>query len=170
MIAIPFFIRQPGTSESDLLSARSSRSEIRGLARFDDRALVLEWSEQVQVSESGPTRARTYVEEAGQGTCTIPLGSLQAAELHGGWWRPRLEIMTTTMVDVAAMPGASAGRVVLRIARRDRALAREFSTEIRLALADAALHSAEHRTLPHQTDRGRIADRNAGAGGADSTA
>jgi hypothetical protein len=117
MIAIPFFIHQAGQSESDLVSARSSQSRITGLARFDGHALVLEWSERVQVSESGLTGSRTYEEDAGQGTCTIALEMLQAAELRGGWWRPQLEITTTTMAGIAHVSGVRAGRVELRIAR-----------------------------------------------------
>lgn len=57
----------------------------------------------------------------------VPGGRLGTAELRGGWWRPRLEVVVADLDALAALPGSRQGRAVLRIARRDRGLALEFA-------------------------------------------
>jgi hypothetical protein len=64
-------------------------------------------------------------------------------ELRGRWWRPYIELRTTGIGPLELVPTAVAGRVLLRITRRDWGAARELVSHMQLEMADAALKAAE---------------------------
>jgi hypothetical protein len=146
MSATPFYLRLPKESEAGLTTSRSKRFDMSGIARFDGIRLILEWSVRTLISEVGMTTSRRYEEPVQTGTCVIPLKDISSVELQGLWWRPNLEIVANSVVNVADVPSSRGARVVLWLSRHDRARAQELCSELRLALAEAALQSAHDLT------------------------
>jgi hypothetical protein len=93
------------------------------LLHFDRRTLTFEWSARrhlEQVSLAGVSvRDDTLPAE----TVELPAALITEARLTGGWWAPRLRLRARRLDAFDALPAAAPGAIVLRIARRDRALA-----------------------------------------------
>jgi hypothetical protein len=82
----------------------------------------------------------------------LPASRIARFEARGRWWKPYVELRTDSIAPLELMPTASAGRVVLRIARSDWSAARDLASHVQLAIADAALKEAERsRHLPHES-------------------
>lgn len=98
--------------------------EHRGLLRAEGDALVLE-ARGVGALGEGDVEAHR-----------VPLDDVSAVELTAGWLRARLVLRPRRLGAFDGVPGVSRDALVLRVARRDRALASRWATALSLALLD----------------------------------
>lgn len=143
---LPFRINIPGDSRFVGMTATDTSHRVEGLLRLAGSWLTIEWSQTTEVTEVGwnvETTRETWPPEL----VRLPLAHLAEIELRDRWWRPRLELRTTAITALASIPGAAGGRLVLHLARRDRATAAELVANARLALAELALEAAENPQL-----------------------
>ena len=73
----------------------------------------------------------------------VPLDRVAALRLKKWWWGPRLTIVTDSLRFFEDVPGSKQGRLDLRIARRDLAMAEKLVTEAQIRLADLSLRRVE---------------------------
>ncbi len=143
---LPFRIKVPGDSRFVGMTATDTSHRVEGLLRLGDSSLTIEWAQTTEVTEVG-WNVETTRETRPPELVRLPLAHLAEVELRDRWWRPRLELRATAITALASIPGAAGGRLVLRLARRDRAIAAELVANIRLALAELALEAAEDSQL-----------------------
>ena len=143
---LPFRIRIPGDSRFVGMTATDTSHRVEGLLRLVGSCLTIEWSQTTEVTEVG-WNVETKRETRPPELLRLPLARLAEIELHDRWWRPRIELRTTAITALESIPGAAGGRLVLHVARRDRAVAAELVANARLALAELALEAAENPQL-----------------------
>jgi hypothetical protein len=107
-----------------------------GMLRDEGDDLVLEY--QTKEALFGGV-LKTKVQEA-----RIPREILSSVRLEKTWFglRTRLVIQSSRMAPVDHVPGMSRGRLVLRVAARDRAAAEQLVAALRLPASDAAKPAA----------------------------
>lgn len=124
---LPFTLRAASESEMAGTDLAWDAYRFHGVARIDGDELVLEWGGEIERSTMEGTSMSTTIDPVPTRRVRVPGGRLGTAELRGGWWRPRLEVVVADLDALAALPGSRQGRAVLRVARRDRGLALEFA-------------------------------------------
>ncbi len=127
---LPFKLKVPGTDDFTGLSATSTRFRFHGLLRFTGAELHLEWSGTARVEKLGALTARTERLPLPHETLVVPVSGIRAIELHGGWWRPRLELSGNDLGVFNVVPGESRGRARLWITRQHRQLAAAVAAAI----------------------------------------
>lgn len=132
----------------------STREEAYGLLHLESGQLVAQWSTAREVSRVGK-EIRVDRDLGPVQKVAVPLSGLAGAQLR--WrmfpWPPRWQlVLRAADLEAFAALAGSAGlllehpaELVLEIRRVDRDLAREFTSELDLALADLALEEAETR-------------------------
>lgn len=134
----------------------SKKFQVRGVARLERDRLTLEWSGSIEITEVDKGTVRHLRESVPAQRLVLPAARIAAIEIRGRWWKPHIELRTLGIGPLELMPGASAGRVDLRISRRDWSVAAELVSQVQLEMADAALREAEHPPeLPHETSPDR---------------
>jgi hypothetical protein len=139
---LPFRLKAAGQSQVAAWYAREVSYRIHGVARIEERRLVLQWSGAAEISEVKGTAARVREEALPVRTVALPVTRVAGLRLRG-WWRLRIELHAADLELLAGMPGAERGMLTLWIARRDRAAAIELITDLEIQQADAALAGAE---------------------------
>ena len=140
---LPFRIRIPGDSRFVGMTATDTSHRVEGLLRLAGTCLTIEWSQTTEVTEVS-WNVETTRETRPPELVRLPLARIADIELHDRWWRPRIELRATAITALGSIPGAAGGRLVLHVARRDRAVAAELVANARLALAELALEAAEN--------------------------
>ena len=115
--SLPFSI--PGTYQGF--------AEVAGLATLDGDALVLEF----EVKDAVLGLVRSGVE-----VVRLPVDDLASVSLDQSWLHADLVVRARSMRSVSEVPGSRQGQVRLRIARRDRATAEEFSATLLRRIVD----------------------------------
>lgn len=93
-------------------------AECHGMLRGDGACLVLEF--QVQDNIFGWLRSSPK-------TVRLPLDQLESIELRKSWFSAsNLVVQAKNLSAVAPIPGSRQGRIELRIAKKDRAIAEQF--------------------------------------------
>ncbi len=132
----------------------STREEIHGLLRLEDDRLVIQWRASVEVSRVG-REIRTDRELAPLREVSVPLSGLAGARVHRRWrnWLPRQVVVLNAAdlraFDALAGEGGVSGLVlehpaemVLEIRGADSQVAREFTSELALAVSEHLLQQA----------------------------
>lgn len=162
--ALPFVLRR----EHGVVSrgeVTSTRDEIHGLLRFDGERLVVQWRAVREISRVG-REIRTDTELVPIREVSIPLSGLAGARVRRTWrrWRPN-EVLVLTASDLRAFGELAAedgvpglvlehpAEIVLELRRADQALAREFVSELKLAVSEHLLHALEEETQQHLLSR-----------------
>ena len=114
---LPFSI--PGTYQG--------LAEVAGLATLDGDALVLEF----EVKDAVLGLLRSGVE-----VVRLPVDDLASVSLDQSWLHADLVVRARSMRSVRELPGSRQGQVRLRIARRDRATAEEFTATLLRRIAE----------------------------------
>ena len=114
---LPFSI--PGTYQG--------LAEVAGLATLDGDALVLEF----EVKDAVLGLLRSGVE-----VVRLPVDDLASVSLDQSWLHADLVVRARSMRSVRELPGSRQGQVSLRIARRDRATAEEFTATLLRRIAE----------------------------------
>ena len=154
-MVVPFAFKLPDESSVTRGQVLSKSYQVRGIARLEGDRLTLEWSGSIEITEVSGANVRTLRESVPAQRLVLPMARIASIELHGRWWRPSIDLRATGIRPLDLVPSAVAGRVVLRLARRDRHAAAELVSQVQLEMADLALREAESRApLP----RGSSAD------------
>ena len=120
---LPFRLALPDDDHWGFTGIEHTAYTITGLLHLSEDALFLEWAERRKVERFTWTRIGTDHEEFPVETLEIPLDWIASLEVIGGWWMPRVRLRARRLDTFEGVPGAEPGRLVLVIARRDRALA-----------------------------------------------
>jgi len=157
--ALPFRFRREG----HVISAgeiTSTKETVHGLLRLEDERLVIQWRTARKTERVG-REIRVDQELEPVQELAIPLSALASAKVRRFWFRrpPGLYLVLTAS-DLRAFEAVAGegglrlthpAELVIRVGRASRAAAREFASELELALADRQLRAAEqsqHRALP----------------------
>jgi hypothetical protein len=127
---LPFRIAVPGRDKLDLDGARSISWKITGLLHHEVTQLAIEW-EGMRTTE-GVTLGGVIdnVDRMPAEVLEVPIELVAEAWLSGGWWLPRFMVRGRRLDVFDGLPGALAGRAVLRIERRHRDIAHAIAAEI----------------------------------------
>lgn len=142
---LPFRVGVPGRDTMDLELIESVSSRIDGLLHLRADGIRLEWQETETREQVSLERVGTDVERYELQPLELPYDRIAGAWVIGGWWWPRLELRARSFADLEGVPGARGITLMLRIQRRDRALARAVAAEL---VAQAAAGAAQ---LPQAT-------------------
>jgi len=105
-----------------------------GLLRLEGDTLVLEFETKddvLQMLKSGVKRA------------AVPLTEVDACRWKPGWFGGKIELSVRSMSALSGIAGASQGRVVLGVSRKDRDRAFGLVANVELALAHRVVRAAE---------------------------
>lgn len=133
----------PGHDAIDGLEVVSVWVKVEGMAHWSDGVLTLEWSETQHIDEVSLSKVRSDVVAQSPLAIDISVDVLADATVLGAWWRPRVELRARYLDAFANVPGARPGRLILRIARRDRALAKRLVASLRAAIASHQLTATD---------------------------
>ena len=149
ILAVPFALSLAKETNIDRGRVQTKQMQVRGLARMEGDRLTLEWSGSVEISEIQGGSVRNLRHSVPAQRLVLPVQRIALIELRGRWWRPYIELRTTGIGPLELVPTAMAGRVLLRITRRDWSAARELVSHVQLEMADAALKDAEGQRVEH---------------------
>lgn len=144
ILALPFSLAFEKETNIDRGRVQSKRLQVRGVARVEGDRLILEWSGSIEMTEIHGNSVRNLRQSVPAQRLVRPAARIAHVELRSRWWRPYIELRTTGIDPLELVPTAMAGRVLLRITRRDWPAARELVSQIQLEMADAALRDSEH--------------------------
>lgn len=135
---LPFRVSVPGRDTLDLELIESVSSRIDGLLHLRSNGVRLEWQETETREQVSLERVGTDVQRFELQPLELPYERIAGAWVIGGWWWPRLELRARSFTDLEGVPGARGITLMLRIQRRDRALARAVAAELAVRGADGA--------------------------------
>lgn len=143
ILAVPFALSLAKETNIDRGRVQTKQMQVRGLARIEGDRLTLEWSGSVEISEIQGGSVRNLRQSVPAQRLVLPVQRIALIELRGRWWRPYIELRTTGIGPLELVPTAIAGRVLLRVSRRDWGAARELVSHVQLEMADMELKAAE---------------------------
>lgn len=114
--------------------AYSGLAEVEGIMRLEPRALVLEF--QVKDSIFGVIKSKAK-------DLRIPFEELEEVEYKVNWRMSRFEIYVQSMHLLGQFPGSKDGRITLKIKRKYKQNAKEFSSHLNLRLSEYRLSSMD---------------------------
>ena len=119
MEALPFTMKnKPGEA-----------GKISGLCRLDDNELSVEWRKTSLIKR-----------HARSDTLTLPFEDLEFVKYVYGFFRARLIIRPRVLSLIIGVPGAHpSGELHVRVARRDRMVAKDLASSIDFALSEHRL-------------------------------
>lgn len=142
--AVPFFLKR----SEDVFSAStvtSTTETVHGLLRLDGDRLVVQWRLGRRTERVGTLEVSSDTEYEEVREEVVPLASVAGARVREPWWLfwsgPRLVLRAADLQAFDAIAGPEGLRLdhpaelVLRLRRKDRLAAEEFSAELALALA-----------------------------------
>jgi hypothetical protein len=131
---LPFKLKVAGSDEFRGLNAISTSFRFHGLLQFDGATLQIEWAGSAQVQEVGALTVRDDQLALPEETLALPVERIRAAELAGGWWRPRLEISANDLQALRIVPSENQGMVRFWYARKDGAIAAGLAARLNAAI------------------------------------
>lgn len=143
ILTVPFSLTLAKETQIERGRVQSKEFQVRGVARVEADRLTLEWSGSIEITEIEGTTMRNLRQSVPAQRLVLPAARIAQMELRSRWWKPHIELRTSGIGPLELVPTASAGRVLLRITRRDWNIARELVSHVQLAMADAALRDAE---------------------------
>jgi hypothetical protein len=143
ILAVPFSLALAKETMFDRDRVQSKAFQVRGVTRLEGDRLTLEWSGSIEITETQGGSVRNLRQSVPAQRLVLPTSRIAHIELGSRWWKPYIELQTTGIGPLDLVPTASAGRLLLRITRRDWATAKELVSHVQLEMADAALKEAE---------------------------
>jgi hypothetical protein len=132
--SVPFQVALPGHDTLDFDEVRSESYRVHGLLHLDEDILTFEWSTSLRVERVSFAGVEVDDDVTEPEFLEIPVAWIAEARVTGGWWAPRLRLRGRRLDAFDGVPGADLGKLVLRIARRDRALAAAMAAALTPAL------------------------------------
>lgn len=149
--ALPFTLRR-GHDVFEASEYTSTRETVHGLLRLDGAALHIQWRTSRTTDRMG-RQVRTDREFEPVREVTVPLAALAGARVRWSWrrWPPgyHLEITAADLRAFEQVAGEGGlklkhpAQLGIRVTGGARMAARDFASEVELALADRALRAAE---------------------------
>jgi hypothetical protein len=104
--------------------------QARGVARLEEKALVLSWTRETQFFPRQPeTRERV-----------LPIGEIARGEFHAGWWSDAFRLFVHRAEAVRDIPGRHPdGGLHLKVARDQREAARRVASMLALKISEHRL-------------------------------
>ncbi len=162
--ALPFFLRR----STDVIAGSeitSTAETVHGLLRLDGDRLVIQWRVARETDRVG-REIRKDREIDPLREVVLPLTGVASAVVRASWWPwsgARLVLTATDLRAFEQLVGDQGLRLdhpaelILRLRLRDRVAAREFASDLQLAIAELALRSADSRdALPAAPSAGRL--------------
>lgn len=143
ILAVPFSLALAKETMLDHGRVQSKSFQVRGVTRLEGDRLTLEWSGSIEITEIQGGSVRNLRQSVPAQRLVLPTSRIAHIEVRSRWWKPYIELQTTGIGPLDLVPTASAGRVLLRITRRDWSTAKELVSHVQLEMADAALKEAE---------------------------
>jgi hypothetical protein len=143
ILAVPFSLALAKETMFDRGRVQSKAFQVRGVVRLEADRLIIEWSGSVEITEIQSGSVRNLRQSVPAQRLVLPTSRIAHIELRSRWWKPYIELRTAGIGPLDLVPTASAGCVDLHVARRDKAIAKEFVSHVQLEMADAALKDAE---------------------------
>ncbi len=152
--ALPFTLRR---SEQEMTGSAytSTKEQVDGLLRLGEETLSIQSRKARTIEEVGTVRMRTDREVDAVEEFTLPLSAIASVSLRRSWFRwPPGTYLHLTASDLQGFEPVAGphglhlshpAELVVRVATRDVGAAREFVSELELALAERALRTAEGR-------------------------
>jgi hypothetical protein len=175
---LPFVLRR----SNDVIAQagiKSTQETVHGLLVLQGECVVIQWRVDRQIDRIGP-EIRSDHEADPVREVVVPISGLASARMRSTWWqlfgKNRHLVLSASDLrtfEPLAGPGgltlSHPGELILGIRIADRRAAREFASELDLALAEQALRRAEgpagdayiagedqaHRALERGDDSGR---------------
>lgn len=136
MEPLPFRLSPSGRDTMGLEGIESVSFRVDGLLHLTADGLRFEWDETRTSERFSLERTGTDVEHYALEPLDLPFDRIAGAWVIGGWWWPRLELRARALEDWEGVPGARGVTLVLRLARRDRALAEAIASQITRRITD----------------------------------
>lgn len=150
--ALPFVLRR----SSDVIAEAgitSTQETVHGLLVLRGDHVVIQWRIDRQIDRIGPV-IRSDHEADPVREVVVPISGLASARMRSEWWqlfgrKRRLVLSASDLRTFEALAGPDGlplshpGEFVVDIRIADRGAAREFASEVDLALAEQALRRAE---------------------------
>jgi hypothetical protein len=128
---IPISIAVP---QSEELTATSMVEErVQGLLGLEDGEVVLQF--QLTTTETRLDGLSVNVDSGDVEERRFPLADMASAS-SSGWWTRKIHLVANDMTLFEGIPGARGERLILKVARRNRALADDLVTALSFALSD----------------------------------
>lgn len=109
-----------------------------GLLRLENDTLVLECETKDGILE---------VLRSGVKSFRLSLKEVEGFKWQPGWMGGKIEINMSNMAALEGIAGATQGRVIFKVARKDRDRALGFASSVELALAHRVVRDAEQSGL-----------------------
>src|SRR4051812_13807108 len=119
ILAVPFSLALAKETIFDRGRVQSKAFQVRGVTRLEGHGLTLEWSGSIEITEIQHGSVRNLRQSVPAQRLVLPAGRIAHIEIRGRWWKPYIELQTTGIGPLDLVPTASAGRLLLRITRRD---------------------------------------------------
>lgn len=142
--SVPFFLTADTETNIERGRIQAKEFQVRGVVRLEADRLTLEWSGSVRITHIQGPNVRNLRQSVPAQRLVLPMSRIADIEVRGRWWKPYIELRSTGIGPLELVPTASAGRVYLRLTRRDWRAARELVSHIQLEMATAALREIEH--------------------------
>lgn len=130
---LPFTLSLPGRDTLNLQGARSIWHRVLGLLHFDGETVTLEWSATRHLEQVSLSGVRVQDDAEEPTLLDLPLSWIAEARVTGGWWAPRFRLRGRRLDAFDGVPGAGLGTLILKVARRDRAIARAMAASLAAA-------------------------------------
>lgn len=101
-------------------------SEIEGLLHLDTKSIEIEFVQRDTVINLFSSKTKGV---------TLSLNRVSHLLHRKGWFGDKLEIQAKTMKDLAGVPGAKAGKIVLKIKKRYRIAVETIAVEAKLRIS-----------------------------------
>lgn len=144
---LPIRLAIPGSDDVGFQGVESVSYKVYGLLHVTEGGIALEWSGTKTTEQVTFLNVGTEIDEIPLDWLEVPAGELMGVRLVGGWWRPAVELRARYMDAFERVPSVQGVLLRLRIARRDRALAREVVMEIEEMIADRQLARQDRALL-----------------------
>jgi hypothetical protein len=159
--ALPFTLRR-SHDVIGLAEITTTTERVHGLLRLLGDRLVIQWR-LARATERIGSEIRTDRELEPIREVVVPLSALAGAEVRNSWWSwlrgPRLRLSAADLRAFEQIAGSDGLKLdhpaefVVNVRRADVLAAREFASELELALADRALRQAERAAELPASDR-----------------
>jgi hypothetical protein len=150
-VPVPFRLKIPERGTVAVDGIESVSYQLEGLIHLADDIVTVEWTGTEATDRLSWSKIGTDVEYLPAEYVDIPVDWVSDVRVHGGWWRPRLELRTRRADALAGVPSSRGGAVDLCLRRRDRELARVMAA----AIVRAGRHPSAmgNEALPDPPDR-----------------
>lgn len=159
-ISVPFWLKIPQDVRMESnTKVFTTEYNLHGVARVEGPYLILEWSGNKKFIENRGIQVKLWTEPVPISCVSIPVSRLLHTQVHGRFFRVRLELQVSDLTTLASFPGEKQGQVTLWLKRKDRNSAKDLVNTIQFEAAELLLQEAEGKPiglLPASSENSKI--------------